>query len=481
MAEKFPLQVEISGRDNGATAVLRRVVRTAREQLRAVRANSTSASAAIGGITRGLGSALGTAARYGAGALAAGVAAAGAAGVSAAKNFVEVGSELDDMRQKTGVGVEQLQAWRYAMQLSGVSAETFNSGLQTFNKGLGQAKLGTGKLAAGLKKVSPELLKQLQATDGTEEALRLYLAAMEQLPDASRRAALGAIAFGGAGSDMAMAAGVGAEELARLRAEKLRDGVMSTEQAGKAAQLGDKLDVLKSKYEGVKTTIGGTVATALEPHIEALADWADKNKEIIGQKVADGVTTLGDALRSIDWEMVGDGIRVVFDGLRGMKEVALDVAEAIRLFPTEVNDMPWADSLAQSDAFIRDGSVMSMVYAQPQSGRGDFMEQVIRAQVASGVMTQQQAQVAARDWFGYGLANLGGGPGGVLGEGAVKQRAVGDGGLAERIVASAAKAPKGEVTVKLEAAPGTTATVTKDTSQGVKVQATGRRSVGARP
>lgn len=471
MTQKFPLQVVVTGQDAGATAMLRRVGRTAREQMRTFRASSTSAGDGM----RALGGGVASLARTGLVALGGGLVAAGAGALHAAHSFVEVGSELDDFRQKTGLTVEQIQEWRYATGLAGVSTESFNKGLLTFTRGLGAARSGTGKLASGLKKVSPELLDQLKKTTDVEEALRIYLAAMEQLEDPTRRLALGTLAFGGAAADMTLAASAGSEELRRLRDEKRRDGVMSTEQAGKAADLGDKVDRLKSKWEGFKLTIGSVTADALYPHLEALAEWASQNEDVIAQNIAGAVDALGDAFGSIDWALIGDGIRTVFDVLKGVKEVALDVAEAIRLIPTDVNDMPWTepDSWPMQAIQWLDEVTPGPSIA-PRNAGPTLDEQLVRWLVASGTLTPQQGQQAARNFVGFGLTNLGEkGPGGILGESAVKQRAIQAPALPERLA--------GALTIKVEAAPGTTATVTKDTTApSVKVQETGKRSVGGR-
>jgi hypothetical protein len=477
VAEKFPLQVVVSA-DDRASGVLRRVGRTAREQLREMRASSTSASAAL----RSMGSGLATVAKLGAGASLA----VGGLALKAAHDFVEAGSELDDFRQKTGLGVEAIQSWRYAMGLAGVSTETFNGALLAFGRSLGQARMGTGKLGKGLQKLgAQDLLAALKGTQDTEEALRLYIAAMEQIPDPSRRAALAALAFGGAGSEMALAASAGSEELARLRREKMADGVMSTEQAAKAAELGDRLDRLKSQYSAIATTVGGEVATALEPHLVALGEWVTANREVIGQNVAGAVDALAGAFRSIDWGTIGDGIGIVVDGLRGLRDIALDAKEALDLFPTSVNDMPWADKGADVLQWIDEAAPGPSI--APRGPGPQLTEQFIRGLGATGALTPQQMQDAARGWMGFSLTT-GQGPGRILGEGAVKERALSGPGLAERLAASpnfgAKAAPaklEGNVVVEIKTQPGTTATVTRDTTPAAVQVQTGRRSAGTAP
>lgn len=474
MTQKFPLEVVVSGSDKGATSTLRRIGRTARQQMRDIRASSTSASDALRGIGRGAA----FVAKTGLVAVAAGAAAAGAA----VHDFVQTGSELDDFSKKTGLGVEAIQQWRYAMQLSGVDTEVFNAGINTFSKGLGQAKLGTGKLAAGLKKMSPELLAQLKKTTDVDEALRLYVAAMEQIPDPSRRAALAAAAFGGAGEDMALAAETGSEELKRLRDEKMKDGLMSAEAAARAADLGDKTDRLSSQWENLKMQVGDATVTALQPHIEALAEWAMANKDVIAENVSGAVLALRDAFASIDWDAIGRGLSFVMDLLRGVAEVAKDAAEAVRLFPSDlVNDAPWAQQGA--DVIASAAEYVPFTPDMPTQGPS-FNESLIRFATKSGQISEAQGQAWAQQALGFGLANITGtGPGGIFGAGAVKERAVSGPGFMQSVAtgAAGAKPPTGEITIKVQSAPGTTAEVVKDTTPAaVKVEGTGKRSVGGR-
>ena len=475
MSQKFPLEVVVSGNDAGATATLKRIGRTARQQMREINRGATSAGDAM----RGLGRGAMAVTRLGLAGVAIGAAAAG----KAMHDFVQTGSELSDFNKKTGLGVEAIQQWRYALEQSGVPVESFNAGINTFSKGLGQAKLGTGKLAAGLKKMSPELLAQLKQTTDVDEALRLYVAAMEQIPDPSRRAAFAAAAFGGAGEDMALAAEAGSVELKRLRDEKRKDGLMSAEAAARADDLGDKTDRLSSQWENLKLQVGDATVTALQPHIEALAEWATANQDVIAANVSEAVTMLRDAFASIDWDLIGAGISGVIDVLRGVVEVAKDAAEAIRLIPTEVNAMPWADTGANVIASVADYVPFTPdMPAQGGAAGASFNEKLIRAAASGSSVSEQDAQAWARSTLGFGLANITGkGPGGVFGAGAVKERSIGGPGFAANMGAAAAKPPAGEITIKLQAAPGTTAEVVKDTTPpAVKVEGTGKRSVGGR-
>jgi hypothetical protein len=246
-----------------------------------------------------------------------------ASAVGSAAGFIQgiadTGDELGAFSDKTGLSVESIQAWRYAAEQSDVSTEQFNASIERFAVGLAAARQGTGPLAAGLKKLSPALLDQMNKTTDTEEALGLYIAAMEELPDASDRALAAGLAFGKGNKDMALLAVQGSEALKKLREQKLRDGVVSTEQAKKAGELDAQLKRLKSQYDGIKATIGGALLPVLTPMLEKLSKWIESNKALIGQKIEGTIRAIGDAVASVDWESAWNGIKGVWDWLGKVK------------------------------------------------------------------------------------------------------------------------------------------------------------------
>ena len=229
-----------------------------------------------------------------------------ASAVGAAADFVQgladTGDELGAFADKTGLSVESIQAWRYAAEQSDVSTEQFNASLEKFALGLEQARAGTGPLAAGLKKLSPELLKNLKATTSTEEALGLYIAAMEQLPDPAAKALAASVAFGKGNKDMALLAVKGSEALKGLREQKLRDGVVTTEQAKKAGEVDEQLRRLKSQYDGLKATIGGALLPVLSPMLAQLSQWIESNRTLIGLRLEATITAAGEAFATmVEW------------------------------------------------------------------------------------------------------------------------------------------------------------------------------------
>jgi hypothetical protein len=317
----YPVSVEVKAKDT-ASAVIGRSARKIGASLASMRANATSASSAITSAAGSIREATGRAALVGIGAIGAGLVGAGIAAKTWAQETLEAGDELATFAAKTGLSVEAIQEWRSAAQRSDVEVSTFNASVQTFARQMALAREGTGKLASGLKKVSKPLLDQLKATTSTEQALELYISAMEQVEDPAKRAALATMAFGGAGKDMALLAVTGSEGVKKLRQEMRAAGVMTTEQANRMGALDDQMIVLNDRYNTVKRTVGTAFLEAITPHLASLASWAEANQGVIAQNVGGAVDYLGDAFSRIDWDAISSGAGKVYDVLGKVGDAA---------------------------------------------------------------------------------------------------------------------------------------------------------------
>lgn len=328
MSTTYPVAVHVKAKDS-ASEVIGRSARRIGRSLAGLRANATSASSAITSVGGSIREAVGRTALYGVGALGVGLVGAGVAAKNWATETLEAGDELATFAAKTGLSVEAIQEWRSAAARSDVEVGTFNSSIQTFARNMALARNGTGKLASGLTKVAKPLLEQLKATTTTEEALTLYIAAMEGIEDPAKRAALASMAFGGAGKDMALLAVTGSEGLKKMREEMRKAGVMTTEQATRMGDLDDQMIQLDQQYGTVKRTIGTAFIEALTPHLKGLAGWAVANKDVVASNVAGAVNGVGTALGSIDWDAISSGAGKVWSAVEKIGAVAKEAADNI--------------------------------------------------------------------------------------------------------------------------------------------------------
>lgn len=195
------------------------------------------------------------------------LAAVSAAGAAALTGItVAVANSADELAKfadQMDIPVESLQEWQYAAERMGVSQSTFNSSLSAFSRRLADARDGTGALHSRLKETNPELLEQLTHARDTNEALSLYMRAMEGAADQTERNGMAAAAFSRAGMDMSRMVRDGADEIDRLRERARELGfILSDETARQGEQFADQMLDMRKSMLGLRNIIGGALMPA---------------------------------------------------------------------------------------------------------------------------------------------------------------------------------------------------------------------------
>ena len=186
----------------------------------------------------------------------AGAAALGGITVAVANSADELAKFADQM----DMPVEGLQEWQYAAERMGVSQELFNSSLSAFSRRLADARDGTGALYSRLKDSNPELLEQLANAKDTNEALGIYMRAMEGAADQTERNGMAAAAFSRAGMDMSRMVRDGADEIDRLRERARELGfILGEDTARQGETFADQMLDMRKSMLGLRNIIGGAL------------------------------------------------------------------------------------------------------------------------------------------------------------------------------------------------------------------------------
>jgi hypothetical protein len=234
---------------------------------------------------------VGGAAKHLAGRLAkvtAGVTAAAAGAAAAVTHmvgqFAAGADETGKMAHQLGIGVESLQEWQFVAKRMGVDQSTLNQSLGAFTKRVGEARHGTGALTTQLKKSNPALLKQLQHTQSTGQAFKVYLKAIAHAKTATDKAALASAGFSRAGLKLIRMTRGGAEHIDKLRKKSHELGGILGEKVTKQAA------VFENQLKDMETAIGGvrdTLMTQLMPTfikvMKKITGWIVKNKNEIAK------------------------------------------------------------------------------------------------------------------------------------------------------------------------------------------------------
>lgn len=181
---------------------------------------------------------------------------------AASATFISVGDQLEKMSLRTGVAVESLSELKYAASQSGTSIESVEKAIKKQATTIYEAGRGTatyvdvlsdlGLRYEDIQGLSPE--KQFEKLSG----------AIADVADPTMRAALAQRVFGRAGTELLPLLSQGSQGIADLRQRAHDLGLtFDQEAATAAAQLGDRLDDVKTQFVAMAFQIGAAIAGPL--------------------------------------------------------------------------------------------------------------------------------------------------------------------------------------------------------------------------
>ncbi len=176
---------------------------------------------------------------------------------------LELGDQMAKLSQSTGVSVENLSALKYAADLADVDIAGLAKGLSILSRNLFEAQGGSGEAKDAIKALGLTIENAqggLLSSDKVMGQVADKFAAME---DGSAKTALAMRLFGKSGADLIPLLNQGSAEIAAMRAEAEKLGlIMSTETAQAMERVNDNFTRLKSILEGsVIRIVSGLVPT----------------------------------------------------------------------------------------------------------------------------------------------------------------------------------------------------------------------------
>lgn len=171
--------------------------------------------------------------------------------------FAATGDDIDKNSKKFNVSAETYQYWKNIFDKTLQSSGGYVTALSTMSTLMGQLEKGTGKMVTALETLGFNI-EELKGKS-SQELLEFMLSWLASIEDEDERIAAAAAVFGNAGTDLAMIAGLSAEEIDNLNSELEKSGIISAEQAEKAAKLNDAFDDLKNTLKKVIVDMGDSL------------------------------------------------------------------------------------------------------------------------------------------------------------------------------------------------------------------------------
>lgn len=208
--------------------------------------------------------------------------------VAFGKSVADELDALNDVANRTGVGVEALQAYGVAAKLAGTDIETFAKSIQKLTVNIGKAA-GDEKAQAAFEKLGISF-EELRAKTPTEQ-FEMIADAVSKIADPAERAAAAVSVFGKGGIELGPLFAEGPGALAKMREEAQALGLVVSADAVKGiGAMNDAFDKVWMTVKGLTAQIVGELAG---PIAQIAEDLLNVVREVgatnIAQQVAGGL------------------------------------------------------------------------------------------------------------------------------------------------------------------------------------------------
>jgi len=234
-----------------------------------------------------------------------------AAGIQQIRAYASQADELAKLGKQIGLGVEEQQEWQYAAERSGLDTKLLSKGFEILSKRVGELQTTSsgGALGTFLRDAPAEFRALLKGATSTGEAFDVVQRAIAEAPDQLTKAAIANAAFGRSGLPLIRLLQSETSEIQRLREQAREFGLITEDGASKAEEFTDRMGDMAWATRGLRNAIAGELLPELTPMISDLSKWVAANREIVASNVARVARDIGREIRATDWNMVALGIK----------------------------------------------------------------------------------------------------------------------------------------------------------------------------
>ncbi|WP_150619335.1 phage tail tape measure protein [Pandoraea horticolens] len=238
----------------------------------------------------------------------------------------KMGAEVLRTSAAIGVSTSDLQAYRGAAKLAGLSADEMTGSLKTLGKTIEDATYGRNQDAfVMMQKFGISLHRTKDGAVDATRALKDVANAIVKQKGNVQTQALIADVFG-VGSLLPILQKGESGIDAFVNKAKDMGLVLSDEQLKRAAAYNEQMIKLEASGTKLKYSFGEAMAPALERVISVVQRLVDKYGEVAATKVAEYVERFAKWLEQVDWDGVTTKVSNFVDAIGGVKGVAVALA-----------------------------------------------------------------------------------------------------------------------------------------------------------
>lgn len=217
-----------------------------------------------------------------------------------AKFTANAGDQAFKMSQKVGIGVEALQELQFAAELSDVSVEQFQMGLQILSRRVLDAQFGLMEAKRAFQALG---LQTKDANGRLKSADTLLLEISERfrlMPDGVEKTVLAMELFGRSGAEMIPLLNQGSAAIGLLRQEARDLGIVLDEETARASEeFNDNITRLMASFKGLRNMVGVELIPVLNDLVLEVKDFIVANRALLKQGITDFAEVLGIVLEDM--------------------------------------------------------------------------------------------------------------------------------------------------------------------------------------
>lgn len=320
------------------------------------------------------------------------------------KGVADLGDELKDLQDITGISVEKLSELRYISSIAGVDFGTFAKSLKKAGETLAEYTLTGGKATALTTKMGEEFLSAARAGKPIEDMLPIIARGLDNLTAGERIKAIREL-FGKGSDDMVLVLRESGDEIERLTKESHELGVTWTELEAKESEGFIKsLERMHKAIEGLTKNI----VTALLP---TLTEWIDKVSGLVKNNTPDIIHFGSTLLRTI--QSVASGIVPLAETIAGSLMTILSPILKLSMLLEESEIQKLKVSIAEMNQDYIRGRVADVGPFRGRDFTPEEMSRMINDQIRmSDKLTEAQRRLAGQSAMLTGRTAGGPGAGG---------------------------------------------------------------------
>lgn len=224
----------------------------------------------------------------------------GAAAISAAAamfglaaSSAAAGDDIAKTADKFGVGIEDLQKWRFSADLAGVATSEFDNSLLRLTRNLADADNDMGAAKDTFKELGIQITDSNGKIRPSTEVMAELADKFKDIEDPTKKAGIAIKLFGRSGAGMVNLLNQGSNALAMQRKE-LTDlgGVMSTEAVRNSEKFIDAQTKVKALFGGLTDVVGSELIPVFTELFDKLTKWAKANREVIKSNLSKFIARL---------------------------------------------------------------------------------------------------------------------------------------------------------------------------------------------